>query len=164
MMAGAASLGLLLAAEGCTKPAEDPVPVAETAVENDPVSNAPESRSLPAPPADGVVRDVTEADAGGLIDLKVGDTFSVSLSGVPTAGYVWAPQTLPSIVEKTAETGGPTSSDQLQPGFAGGNHWEVTVFKAVSTGEAELVMAQRRPWEDAAEPDAATFRVRLRIS
>jgi inhibitor of cysteine peptidase len=121
------------------------------------------SRPIPPPRVDGVVRDVQAADAGAEVVLTVGQRLSVSLSGVPTAGYLWAPQGTPVFLEKVAETGGPTTTAQFLPGFAGGNHWEVTVFEAKAVGEGELVMVQRRPWEDTAEPDAATFKVKVKV-
>jgi inhibitor of cysteine peptidase len=136
------------AAEETTGPAEEP---------------AAAPAALPAPAATGVVRDVTLADAGATIAIKTGEKFSVSLSGVPTAGYVWMPEDLPSFLAKTDELGGPTTSAQQQPGFAGGNHWEVTVFEAKAAGEGELVMVQRRPWEDKAEPDNQRFSVKVKV-
>ena len=60
--------------------------------------------------------------------------------------------------------GGATTSAQFLPGFTGGNHWEVVIFEAVAAGEGEIVLAQRRPWEDAAEPDASTFKFTLKAS
>lgn len=118
------------------------------------------SRPLDPPAVDGVTVDVRDTGTGGgSISLTSGQSFSVSLVGVPTAGYVWDAGTLPAFIEKTAESGGPTSTAQLLPGFAGGNHWEVLVFKAVSAGTGEVVLVQKRPWEDAPDPDAATFKV-----
>jgi inhibitor of cysteine peptidase len=117
------------------------------------------SRPLEAPTPPGVVRTVTEEDAGARIELKPGESFAVALVGVPTAGYLWDASKLPPFLAKTGETGGPTSTAQLLPGFAGGSHWEVLVFTANAAGEGDLVLAQRRPWEDQAEPDAKTFSV-----
>jgi predicted secreted protein len=121
------------------------------------------SKSLPAPVAAGVVRDLTASDNGSTIEVKVGDTFSVSLSGVPTAGYVWAPENLPTGLEVTAGLSGATSSNQNIPGFTGGNHWEVTTFRAVAAGRYELQLAQRRPWEPASEPAASTFKAVINV-
>lgn len=121
------------------------------------------AKSLPAPVAAGVVRDLTASDNGSTIEVKVGDTFSVSLSGVPTAGYVWAPENLPAGLEVTAGLSGATSSNQNIPGFTGGNHWEVTAFRAVTAGRYELTLAQRRPWEPASEPAADTFKVAVNV-
>lgn len=118
------------------------------------------SRPLDPPAVDGVSADVRDSgDGAGSASVSVGQTFSVSLVGVPTAGYVWDAAQIPPFLEKTAEAGGPTSTSQLLPGFTGGNHWEVLVFKAVSAGEGELVLVQKRPWEDAPDPDASTFRI-----
>jgi inhibitor of cysteine peptidase len=123
-----------------------------------------EARSLPPPKVDGVVKTLGAEDAGKPFELKVGEKIAVALSGVPTAGYVWAAATPPAWVKATEGPGGAISSAQFLPGFAGGNHWEVVVFEAVAAGEGEITLAQRRPWEDAAEPDASTFKFTLKAS
>ena len=38
------------------------------------------------------------------------------------------------------------------------------VIEAVAVGEGEITLAQRRPWETAAEPDANTFKFKLKVS
>ena len=96
--------------------------------------------------------------------MKVGEKVAVALSGVPTAGYVWGASTPPAWVKATDGPGGATSSAQFLPGFAGGNHWEVVIFEAIAAGEGEIVLAQRRPWETEAEPDASTFKFTLKAS
>jgi predicted secreted protein len=122
------------------------------------------SRAIDPPAVEGAVADVRDDGSGkASVTVAPGQTFAVSLVGVPTAGYVWDAGTLPAFIEKTAEAGGPTSTAQLMPGYAGGNHWEVLVFKAVSAGEGELVITQKRPWEDAPDPDASTFRVTVSV-
>jgi predicted secreted protein len=123
-----------------------------------------ESRALPAPKLDGVKQTLTVDDAGKSIEIKVGEKVAVALSGVPTAGYVWAASAPPAWVTATEGPGGSTSSAQLMPGFVGGSHWETVVIEAKAAGEGEIVLAQRRPWEDAAEPDAATFKFKLKAS
>lgn len=122
------------------------------------------SRSLEAPPVEGVVRNLTEADAGVSVEMKVGDKISVSLVGVPTAGYVWSAESPPSFVAITQGPGGATSSAQFLPGFAGGNHWEVQVVEGLAPGEAEISLVQKRPWDDQAEPDDRRFRFRLKVT
>lgn len=123
-----------------------------------------ESRSLPPPKADGVVQTLTADDAGKAIDVKVGEKVAVALSGVPTAGYVWGAAAPPAWVKASDGPGGATTTAQFLPGFAGGNHWEVVIIEAVAAGEGEIVIAQRRPWETAAEPDASTFKFTLKAS
>lgn len=120
--------------------------------------------SIPAPKVDGVVHALTESDAGKSFDMKVGEKISVAFVGVPTAGYVWGASTPPEWVKVTDGPGGATSTAQMLPGYAGGNHWEVLVVEAVAVGEGELKFAQRRPWEDDAEPAADTFKITLKAS
>jgi predicted secreted protein len=113
---------------------------------------------------EGAVRTLTIDDAGKVVELKVGEKVAVALSGVPTAGYLWAASAPPAWVKATEGPGGATTTSQFLPGFAGGNHWEVVVFEAVAAGQGEITLAQRRPWEDAAEPDASTFKFMLKAS
>jgi predicted secreted protein len=123
-----------------------------------------EPRSLPPPTAEGVVRTLTAEDAGKSVDVKVGEKVAVALSGVPTAGYVWGAASPPAWIKATDGPGGATTTSQFLPGFAGGNHWEVVILEAVAAGEGEITLAQRRPWEDSAEPDASTFKFMLKAS
>jgi predicted secreted protein len=123
-----------------------------------------ESRSLPPPKPDGVARTLTIEDAGKSVDVKVGEKVAVALSGVPTAGYVWGASAPPAWVKATDGPGGSTTTSQFLPSFVGGNHWEVVVFEAIAAGEGEITLAQRRPWESTTEPDASTFKFRLKAS
>lgn len=123
-----------------------------------------ESRSLPPPKAEGVVKTIGAEDAGKAFEVKVGEKIAVALSGVPTAGYVWAASAPPAWIKASDGPGGATSSAQFLPGFTGGNHWEVVILEAVVAGEGEITLAQRRPWEPAAEPDATTFKFKLKAS
>ena len=80
------------------------------------------------------------------------------------AGYVWGASTPPAFIKASDGPGGATSTAQFTPGFAGGSHWEVVVIEALAAGEGEITLAQRRPWETAAEPDAKTFKFKLKVS
>ena len=122
------------------------------------------SRPLPAPAVNGVVRNLSEADAGASVEIKVGEKISVSLSGVPTAGYVWGADKPPAFVKVSEGPGGATSSAQFLPGFAGGNHWEVLVIEAIAPGEGEIALAQKRPWEEQAAPDDKRFKFQLKVN
>jgi inhibitor of cysteine peptidase len=108
-------------------------------------------------PGDVSVR-ITAVQAGQTVHVRVNHRFSVELIGVPTAGYVWTPVQMPAFLSRAGETGGNTSAAQSQPGFVGGNHWEVFMFVPMEAGTGEIVFAQRRPWETN-EPPADTFRV-----
>ncbi|MDX2234664.1 MAG: protease inhibitor I42 family protein [Hyphomonadaceae bacterium] len=119
------------------------------------------NKAVPAPtPADVPVR-VTADDDGETIAVPVGGRFAVELVGVPTAGYVWQVDHRPAFLSAPQELGGATSTAQAQPGFTGGNHWEVFVFTAAGPGEGVLKLGQRRPWEDG-EPPTRTFTVTVR--
>ncbi len=122
------------------------------------------TRELPAPRVDGVVRMLGEADAGASVEMKLGEKISVALVGVPTAGYVWSVSTPPAFIRATDGPGGATSTAQFTPGFAGGSHWEVVIIEAAAAGEGEITLAQRRPWETTAEPDASTFKFKLKVT
>lgn len=122
--------------------------------------NASVTEAVPAPtPADITVRIGAE-QAGAVVSVPVGQRFAIELVGAPTAGYVWAPAALPSFISQAEDITGPTTRVQNRPGFAGGNHWEVTVFKVEGRGMGEIRMEQRRPWETNEEP-SATFNVTI---
>jgi predicted secreted protein len=118
------------------------------------------SSSVAAPtPSDVAVR-ITQEQNGQTVTVAVNQRFAIELIGVPTAGYVWAPASVPDFITRAGETGGNTTQTQSQPGYAGGNHWEVTMFAATAPGTGEIVMEQRRPWETN-EPASQTFRVTI---
>jgi len=121
------------------------------------------SRSLPPPTVAGVIRDIRIEDAGSSVEMKVGEKISVSLSGVPTAGYVWTAEAPPPFVKVSEGPGGATSSAQSLPGFTGGNHWEVLIIEAVAPGEGEIALVQKRPWEDKSDPSDERFKFKLKV-
>lgn len=122
------------------------------------------SKSLPAPTAEGVLKTFTIDDKDPAIALKVGEKFAIALVGVPTAGYVWGAEAPPAFVKVSDGPGGPTSSSQFLPGFAGGNHWEVVIVEATAAGEGEVNLVQKRPWEDKADPDASRYKVKVKAT
>lgn len=119
------------------------------------------NNSVPAPTPGDVTTRITADQNGQTVNVAVGQRFAIELVGVPTAGYVWAPAQTPGFVTPAGETSGNTTQAQSQPGFTGGNHWEVTMFTATAAGTGEIVMEQRRPWETN-EPANQTFRVTIR--
>jgi predicted secreted protein len=94
------------------------------------------------------------------VRVGVNQRFAIELVGVPTAGYQWAPAQMPPFVTRAGDATGPTIAAQNQPGYAGGNHWEVALFAATGPGVGDIVMEQRRPWETNTPP-AHTFRVTI---
>ncbi len=120
---------------------------------------SPQYRSLPAPTPSDVALKITAADDGQNVTVKVGTRIGVELVGVPTAGYMWTVTETPAFLAPAGEYGGPTSTAQAEPGFAGGNHWEAFLFDVTASGEGVLRLEQRRPWEGDAEPAVAAFSV-----
>jgi inhibitor of cysteine peptidase len=120
----------------------------------------PASEAAAAPTPEDVKVHITQAQAGQIVHVAIGERFAVELVGVPTAGYVWAPVRLPGFLTRAGEATGDTTKAQSQPGFTGGNHWEVFMFAATGVGEAPLAFEQRRPWESN-EPAAQTFTVTI---
>lgn len=113
-------------------------------------------QALPQP--EGAAIEILASDAGKTIAVPVGQTFSVKLESVPTAGYLWRLRgSVPAFLEAVGEDTLPTSPQQLKPGFTGGSHWLVFRYRAVQPGAAELVFLEGRPWETQ-DPPSDTFR------
>lgn len=119
-----------------------------------------QSGSVPAPTPDDVTTRIAAEQNGQRIEVAVNQRFAIELVGVPTAGYQWAPAQVPAFIARAGEASGNTTEAQSQPGFVGGNHWEVLMFAATEAGEGELVLEQRQPW-DTATPASDTFRVTI---
>ena len=113
------------------------------------------------PPTPGEVTiHISAAQNGQTVQVPVNQRFAVELVGVPTAGYLWAPARMPPFLTRAGDATGDTSTQQSQPGFTGGNHWEVLMFAATGPGNGDLVLEQRRPWEHD-QPATQTFRVTI---
>lgn len=149
-MIRSALLACALALAACTP--------AQEAKEETPVANT--NGAVAAPTPDDVAVRINAAQNGQTVNVAVNQRFAIELVGVPTAGYVWAPAQVPAFITRAGETSGNTTQAQSQPGYTGGNHWEVTMFSATAPGTGEIVMEQRRPWETT-EPASATFRVTI---
>lgn len=118
------------------------------------------SQSLPAPTPEDVDVRIGAAQNGQTVEVQVNRRFAIELIGVPTAGYVWGPSQVPPFVTRAGEATGNLLREQGNPGYAGGNHWEVLMFAATGPGTGEIVLEQRRPWESG-EPPADSFRVAI---
>lgn len=118
------------------------------------------NNSVPAPTPNDVAVRITQEQNGQTVNVGVNQRFAIELVGVPTAGYVWAPATVPAFITRAGEASGNTTQAQSQPRFTGGNHWEVTILTATAAGTGEIVMEQRRPWETN-EPANQTFRITI---
>jgi predicted secreted protein len=145
-------LTLVLIMTACTKPQTPSGPPV-------PAANA-NNGALPAPTPSDVTIRINAAQDGQSVQVGVNQRFAVELVGTPTAGLVWQPSQMPAFLTRAGDASGPTIATQSQPGYAGGNHWEVLMFAATGPGTGELVLEQRRPWETN-EPPAHVFRVTI---
>ncbi len=135
------------------------LPAAAFAIATAGCAVTPRNTDVPAP-STGAATRITAAENEKTITVAVGKPFDVALVGVPTAGYLWKPSSTPDFLTQTGTTGGPTTQAQREPGFTGGNHWEVTSFVATRAGSGVLKFEQRRPWETN-EPADDTFSVTI---
>jgi inhibitor of cysteine peptidase len=143
-------LGLALILVACAP--QQPQPMEPTRVEK--------SDALPAPVPQDAAVTIGAQDAGKTISVAVGQKVSIGLVGIPTAGYLWAVTEKPAFLSDPVEGGGPTTQAQTQPGFTGGNHWEVFTFTVQAKGKGKVALEQRRPWEKN-EPPSETFSVTI---
>ena len=104
-------LALTLAACAPRRSKEEPVPAT--------------LQEVAAPTPQDVAVRINAAQNGQTVEVAVNQRFAIELVGVPTAGYVWAPAQVPAFITRAGEVGGNTTQAQSQPGFTGGNHWEV---------------------------------------
>ncbi len=118
------------------------------------------SGGVAAPTPSEVTIHIRAEQNGQVVQVPVGQRFAIELVGTPTAGYVWAPVSIPDFITRVSEASGPTTRAQSQPGFVGGNHWEVLILAPLEAGRGVVQMAKRRPWESDEEP-VETFSVTI---
>lgn len=88
------------------------------------------------------------ADSGSTLDLKSGQTFTVTLAGNPTTGYTWELKEIdPAVVELVGEP--EYKSDSALIGSGGVFSYK---FKTVAAGTSNLKLVYHRPWEEDVEP------------
>ncbi len=113
------------------------------------LASACASAGKPAPsPNARAPLEILAEDAGTRVRVPLGETVRVRLRSVPTAGYVWRlAQPLPAFLAPAGEETLPTTPQQREPGFVGGEHWLVFAYQANAVGSAKLVFHEGRPWE-----------------
>jgi len=103
-------------------------------------------------------RQLTEADNGRSIELKVGDELEVTLPGNPTTGFQWEVSDVDSVILT------PIGDPEFVPASnAVGSGGQVTLrFEAVGTGQTELKLIHHRPFEENVAP-IQTFEVSVTV-
>ena len=101
---------------------------------------------------------LSEGDAGGTVELRVGDTMEVVLEGNPTTGFLW----------ETAAVDASVLKQLGEPGFEPytsliGSGGKFTFrFEAVASGQTLLRLVYHRPWEKDVPPEK-TFEVTVMV-
>jgi len=117
-------------------------------------------RGVAAPTPRDVRVHITAAQNGQSVTVRPGERFAIELISTPTAGYSWEPLSFPEFITRVSHASGPTTQAQRQPGFAGGNHWDVLILATLEPGEGDVWLALKRPWESGEAP-VETFRVHI---
>jgi predicted secreted protein len=101
------------------------------------------------------------SEADDAIELRVGEEHLVTLAGLGTAGYRWAPEVEgDGEVAEVARTGGePPATEAI-----GASASEAFTLRAKHPGSVRIRFAQRRPWEKDDAPPANERTIRLRVS
>ncbi len=95
----------------------------------------------------GCVGEVkTYTDSGRMINIGINQEFVIALGSNPTTGYSWQERHDESVLkleENTYEVG-----EKAKEGLVGVGGVEYFRFKALQTGETEITMVYKRPWEE----------------
>jgi len=108
----------------------------------------------PAKPA-----NLTAADKGSQVSVKVGGQIVITLDGNPSTGYTWEAQGLDTTIFKQVGEATFVSSD---PGLVGASGTLTLTFKVLKAGTASLTLVYHRPWETGVEP-LDTFSVTVTV-
>jgi len=107
---------------------------------------------LAIPLVAGCIGEVkTYTNSGQTIDIGVNQEFVIALGSNPTTGYGWQEshdKNMLELVEKTYKPG-----KEAKQGLAGAGGVEYFRFKPLKTGETEITLVYRRPWEEPTPQD-----------
>ena len=93
----------------------------------------------------------TYTDSGQTIDIGVNQEFVIALGSNPTTGYGWQEsydESMLELVEKTYKLG-----EEAEQGLVGAGGVEYFRFKPLKTGETEITLVYKRPWEEPTPQD-----------
>jgi inhibitor of cysteine peptidase len=92
----------------------------------------------------------TYTDPGQTVTIGVNQEFVIALGSNQTTGYSWQEshdQTMLELVEKIYK-------EEAKQGVVGAGGVEYFRFKAVKTGQTEITLVYKRPWEEPTPQDA----------
>lgn len=96
-------------------------------------------------------KEFRDAENGGAVELKVGETMRVTLASNPTTGYSW--QILTNDPQVLELQGDPVyRADPSAQGLVGAGGTETFTFVARQAGTVKLALGYLRPWEEGVPP------------
>ena len=101
----------------------------------------------------------TAADSQNMVNVALGDTFTLTLRGNPTTGYSWDATEIPAEITLTEKHYEQDKTDPMMVGVGGTFHFR---FKAVKKADANIHFEYRRPWEKLPAIEVRSYRVRIR--
>lgn len=112
---------------------------------------------------------VEEAQAGRNIKIAVDDEISISLSEIPSTGFIWIPEMDGLTDHSEAEPSMSLINNEHDPvdrrsliDQTGARGHRYMTFRALRAGECELHISLRRPWQEASEP-AKMFSIQVQV-
>jgi inhibitor of cysteine peptidase len=109
-------------------------------------------------PASAANKVITEADKGGTVHLRMGDTLEVRLQANPSTGYMWYIQAKSTPLLKLIHQ---SQTEPTEPGV-GRPVFQVFKFEPRRPGEGVLLLHYVRSWEPAT-PEDQQFDLRVTI-
>jgi len=112
----------------------------------------------------GCVGEVkTYTDSGQTIDIGVDQEFVIALGSNPTTGYSWQESYDESILELIGDESTYKPGKEAKQGVVGAGGVEYFRFKTLKTGETEITLVYKRPWEEPTPQDVTkVFTVSIR--
>jgi inhibitor of cysteine peptidase len=101
---------------------------------------------------------ITDADKGGEVHLKAGDTLELRLKANPTTGYMWYLRKNPMPLLKLT---GQSQTEPTEPGV-GRPVFQIFEFQAKQPGDGVLLLHYVRSW-DPPLPDEEQFQVHVLV-
>jgi len=92
---------------------------------------------------------LTAEDSGKSIQIKTGETFTITLESNPTTGYQWMVLDVDEKILSQVGDAEYQSKGTVMPGSGGE---ETFTFKALKSGKTELLLGYERPWEEGVDP------------
>ncbi len=101
---------------------------------------------------------ITDADKGGTVHLKAGDTLELRLKSNPTTGYMWYVHKNSTPLLKLS---GQSQTEPTEPGV-GRPIFQIFEFQAKHPGDGVLLLHYVRSWEKPA-PDEEQFQIHVLV-